>query len=81
MNNDLALEKSKLASRWGNLVYIKEIRAGDMPDELVRQLGLPPDAIIYAIHDSDGAPLALTSSRAEALAGARQNALKPVSIH
>ena len=42
----------------------------------------PVDAdMLYAVHASDGARLALVSDRETAFAAARQNDMKPVSVH
>jgi hypothetical protein len=67
-----------------NLVYVREIRAGealaDSPVTLAEN-HLAPDQLLYAIHGADGRRLALLSGREEAFAAAMANELAPVSVH
>lgn len=67
-----------------NLVYVREIRAGealaDMPLAL-EENDLTPDQPLFAICGADGQRLALLSDRAEAFAAAAAHELAPVSVH
>jgi hypothetical protein len=61
------------------IVYVRPIAVADLPEEIRRQAeGLET---LYAVHDADGARLALVRDRALAFALARQNDLAPVSAH
>lgn len=60
------------------IVYVREVREGELPDSVT-----PPEsgAKIYAIHDSNGARLALTDDRGLAFKLARKHDRKPMSVH
>lgn len=61
------------------IVYVREIRTADLPDEVrARTGGLEH---LYAIHDEGGEVLALVPDRRQAFIVARQNELSPVSVH
>ncbi len=59
------------------IVYVREVRKGELPREGV----LPGAAKIYAIHDASGARLALTDDRDLAFQLAREHDKTPVSVH
>jgi hypothetical protein len=61
------------------IVYVRPVEVSDLPDEVQAQLG--NSGTIYALHDSDGARLALVRDRRTAFALARQNDLSPVAVH
>lgn len=67
------------------LVYVREIRAADVMDEVAatttRGLSIDPDAILYAVHGADGERLAVMMDRESAFATALAHALEPVSVH
>ncbi len=61
------------------IVYVREVKAADLPDEVrARTGGLE---MLYAIHTSDGEVLALAPDRRVAFIVARQNKMSPVSAH
>lgn len=60
-------------------VYIRQVSAATLPQDLRAQL--PGVQVLYAVHDADGARLALVQDRALAFTLARQNELRPVSVH
>lgn len=78
------ITKDALAALGGTeLVYIREISGADILAEniLPSNIRVDPDAVLYAVHAADGSRLAVTDSRASALAAARDHELKPVSLH
>ena len=68
-----------------DLVYVREIRAADVMDEVAatttRGLSIDPEAILYAVHGADGERLAVMMDRESAFAVALAHALEPVSVH
>lgn len=61
------------------IVYVREVKAADLPDEVrARTGGLD---VLYAIHTGDGEVLALAPDRRIAFIVARQNKMAPVSAH
>jgi len=62
------------------IVYVRAVEVADLPTEVQAQLG-GDEGTIYAVHDSDGARLALVRDRRTAFALARQNDLSPVAVH
>jgi hypothetical protein len=58
------------------IVYIREADPEKLPDALKNAPGK-----LYAVHDTEGNPLALAQSRATAFALARRNDLVPMSVH
>ena len=74
-NHDLQIAFPEAADQ---IVYVREVRAGELPDSIVP----PPNGVkIYAIHDSNGARLALTDDRGLAFKLARKHDRKPMSVH
>lgn len=67
------------------LVYVREIRAADVMDEVAatttRGLPIDPEAILYAVHGADGERLAVMMDRESAFATALAHSLEPVSVH
>lgn len=61
------------------IVYVREIRTADLPDEIRARTGGRDH--LYAIHDEDGDVLALAPDRRQAFLVARQNEMSPVSVH
>lgn len=63
------------------LVYIRRIPIADLPEEVqeeAREGGLDE---LYALHRADGEQVALVGNRSLAFNLARQNDLRPVSVH
>ena len=61
------------------IVYVRAIKVDDLPAELRDQAeGLET---IYAVHNAEGAQLALVRDRKLAYSLARQNDMKPVAVH
>ena len=60
------------------IVYVREVKTADLPDEVRAQTSLDH---LYAIHAPNGAVLALVPDRAQAFVVARQNEFSPVSVH
>ena len=63
----------------GRVVYVREVKAQDLPSELQAQMGGLDT--VYAVHRADGARLALVKDRNLAFVLARQNDLAPVTVH
>ena len=64
-----------------NIVYVKEVLAGQPQSELGSEVNLPADTKLYAVHAANGQRMAVVDSRAGAFAGATQYDLQPVSVH
>jgi len=61
------------------IVYVRPVAVADLPEEIRDQvIGIDT---LYAVHDTDGARLALVRDRRMAFALARQNDLAPVSVN
>lgn len=60
------------------IVYVRPVDASELPDDVRAQVG--ETGTVYALHDSDGAPLALVRDRRMAYALARQNDMAPVPL-
>jgi hypothetical protein len=60
------------------IVYVRAVKAADLPAEVRAQTSL---AHLYAIHAPTGEVLALVPDRDQAFVVARQNAFSPVSVH
>lgn len=63
----------------GNIVYVRRVEMDALPDEVRQQA--PQLQALYAVHGIDGERLALVANRGLAFMLARQNELKPVSVH
>ncbi|MDD7971762.1 DUF1150 family protein [Roseinatronobacter alkalisoli] len=61
------------------IVYVRPIKASDLPDEIRAQL--PDVAQVYAIHHEEGEQMAVVTDRTMAFVMARQNDYDPVSVH
>ena len=61
------------------IVYVRSVDAEDLPDDIRAQI--PKDAILYAVHNSNGQRLAIVEKRDMAFVLARQNDLSPVMVH
>lgn len=61
------------------IVYVRPVAVAGLPDEVQEQA--QGASVIYALHDADGARLALVRDRRLAFALARENNLSAVSVH
>lgn len=64
-----------------NIVYVREVLAGELAGELGSEIDVPADTRLYAVHAANGQRMAVVDNRAAAFAGARQYDLEPVSVH
>ena len=64
-----------------NIVYVREILAGELAGELGSELDVPADTRLYAVHAANGQRMAVLDDRDAAFAGARQYDLEPQSVH
>ncbi len=60
------------------IVYVREVKTADLPQEIQARTTLDH---LYAIHAPTGEVLALVPDRAQAFVVARQNEFSPVSVH
>ena len=58
------------------IVYVRELAADEMPDEL---RGI--EARFFGVHDAEGNRLAVVPDRRVAFALAKQNDMRPLSVH
>jgi len=61
------------------IVYVREVAVKDLPDEVRREAGGLEK--LYAVHNGEGARLALVRDRHMAFVLARQNDFAPVAVH
>jgi hypothetical protein len=61
------------------IVYVRSVLVADLPEDLREKAG--DMELIYSVHDSDGLQLALVADRKMAFALARQNDMRPVTVH
>ena len=61
------------------VVYIKPVAVAELPDD-VREAAGDRDEL-FAVHDSDGQQLALVADRQMAFVLARENDMRPVTVH
>lgn len=71
--------KFDLAQLGRNIVYVKPVLSADLPAEVQDQVGDLDQ--VFALHDADGAQLALVADRKLALHLARENKMTPVTLH
>lgn len=64
-----------------NMVYVREILAAELVNEIGSELDIPADTKLYSVHAADGTRMAVVDDRALAFAGARQHDLEPQSVH
>ena len=65
----------------GELAYVKSLRKEEAYRLFPALEEIEDDSPLFSLHAADGTPLMLTDSRAEALADAIGNDLKPLSVH
>ncbi len=73
------MDKFELNGVAGKLVYVKPVDVSDLPREVRDQAG--DLTKLFAVHDADGAQLALVADRGMAFELARQNDMQPVTLH
>ncbi len=61
------------------VVYVKSVDVAELPDEVREAAGDREQ--LFAVHDSDGQQLALVADRQMAFVLARQNDMRPVTVH
>jgi len=61
------------------IVYVRPVAVVDLPTEV--QNAADGAEMLYAVHNADGARLALVRDRKLAFVLARQNDLSPVNVH
>lgn len=61
------------------LVYVRSVLVADLPDDVKKQAGGAEH--LYAVHNEDGARMALVANRSMAFALAREHDLAPVNVH
>ena len=64
-----------------NIVYVREVLAGEIESEIGDELNLPADTRLYAVQAANGVRMAVLDDRDAAFAGARQYDLEPLSVH
>ncbi len=65
----------------GNIVYVREVLAGDLVSEFGNEINVPADTVLYSVHAANGERMAVLDNRDAAFAGARQYDMEPVSVH
>ncbi len=63
------------------IVYVREVRVDDLPEDIREQASGEGLTTLYAIGNEEGEQLALVRDRKLAFVVARQNDLTPVSVH
>ena len=64
-----------------NIVYVREVLAGEVAEDLGSEIDVPADTRLYAVHAANGTRMAVVDDRDTAFAGARQYDLEPLSVH
>lgn len=62
-----------------DIVYVKPILVADLPDEMRAKVGDLDE--LFAVHNADGEQLALVADRKLAYHLARENHMRPVTLH
>ena len=62
-----------------NIVYVKPVDVADLPKDIQEQAG--EVETLFAVHDANGAQLALVADRRLAFALAVQNDMRPMTVH
>ncbi|MCF2869731.1 DUF1150 domain-containing protein [Octadecabacter sp. G9-8] len=71
--------KFNFADVGDRVVYVKSVDVADLPDDV--QEAAEGREQLFAVHDSDGQQLALVADRRMAFMLARQNDMRPVTVH
>jgi hypothetical protein len=72
-------DKSDLARFGADIVYVKAVAVDSLPEEIREKAG--DLTVLFSVHDTAGAPLALVGNRSLAFALARQHDKVPVTVH
>lgn len=65
----------------GEIAYIKAVKAREMKKLFPQLEDVPEGLDLFALHAADGTPIALSDSHPGALANAREQELRVVSVH
>lgn len=65
----------------GEVAYIKSVNVEEASKMFPALKEVPEGIDLFSLHSADGTPIALTDSKAAAIADARENDLEPVSVH
>ena len=71
--------KFNFADLGDRVVYVKSVDVAGLPDDVREAAGDREQ--LFAVHDSDGQQLALVADRQMAFVLARQNDMRPVTVH
>jgi len=63
----------------GQIVYVKPVPVADLPQDIQDKAG--DLETLFAVHDANGAQIALVANRPLAYELARQNDMMPVALH
>lgn len=63
------------------LVYVRPVTAAELSTMVNGLEDVPGDTMLYAVHASDGTPVAVLDNREAAFTAARQHEMEPVSVH
>ena len=65
----------------GRFAYIRPIKAAEASELIGAPVDVEKGTPLYCVCHADGTPLAITDSRAGALANVMENDLEPISVH
>ncbi len=65
----------------GEVAYIRPIKVAEAARIIGEPIHVAAGTRLYCVCHADGTPLAITDSRAGALANAMENDLMPISVH
>ncbi len=65
----------------GEIAYIKAVKAKEMKKLFPQLEDVPEGVDLYALHAADGTPIALADSHPGAVANAKEQELRVVSLH
>lgn len=71
--------KFSFAEMGGRVVYVRSVAVSDLPEDV--QVAAGDLEQLFAVCDSDGQQLALVADRQMAFVLARQNDMRPVTVH
>ena len=71
--------KFNFADLGDRVVYVKSVDVAGLPDDVREAAGDREQ--LFAVHDSEGQQLALVADRQMAFVLARQNDMRPVTVH
>ncbi|HCP80401.1 MAG TPA: DUF1150 domain-containing protein [Octadecabacter sp.] len=71
--------KFNFADLGDRVVYVKSVDVAGLPDDVREAAGDREQ--LFAVHDSEGQQLALVADRDMAFVLARQNDMRPVTVH